>query len=486
MSSRVAGPSSLLANASVAIASRTPPRCSRKSTSDSRPVSCLLSTFDACDLWCIPLSGASHSGVYLREVAVDFRGNRDRESPCSPPASWLRHPMPPKKRQQKPANSQEMPAPTPTRRRTARRRCQDLPTAEDSREANATPSSSPRRLDWSEEAHPKHSPTPFTDTATLFADKANIKIPPFGKNVREVPTSKKSPTPSTATEDKIPSNRVINMDDPPASIPKICIKATPDWHLLLKRIKAELGKPTPASCDGTTCIQLAPATQRDYDTIYNIIIEENFEITGPPRNQPRPKKPQRVLPTPMTPPTKPPTPTPPRAAPQHIPTARTPTPTMSAYAMRDNSPTGASSPMPSEEESLSDASPIRTPTPQMPASREDSPARTPTPTTSASESRDGSPQGVPSPAQYRAESPDTLPSRISTPQMSENTPRDCSPTKTRIPTFTLSTKSIFAPIGSSLPAASVFTNLPGICCLVNEDYVSFHYCIRFLIYVVFQ
>ncbi|KAL4721050.1 hypothetical protein ACJJTC_019583 [Scirpophaga incertulas] len=201
-----------------------------ESTSDSRPVSCLLSTFDACDLWCIPLSGASHSGVYLREVAVDFRGNRDRESPYSPPASWSRHPMPPKKRQQKPANPQEMPAPTPTRRRTARRRCQDLPTAEDSCEAIATPSSPPRRLDWSEEAHPKHSPTPFADTATLFADKANIKIPPFGKNVREVPTSKKSPTQSTATEDKIPSNRVINMDDPPASIPKICIKATPDWH----------------------------------------------------------------------------------------------------------------------------------------------------------------------------------------------------------------------------------------------------------------
>ncbi|KAL4716689.1 hypothetical protein ACJJTC_004808 [Scirpophaga incertulas] len=354
--------------------------------------------------------------------------------------------MPPKKRQQKPADAQEMPAPTSTRRRTARRRCQDQPTAEDSREANATPSSSSRRLDWSEDAHSKHSPTPFADTATLFADKANIKIPPIGKNVRELPTFTKSPTPSTAAEDKIPSNRVINMDDPPTSIPKIYIKATPEWHLLFKRIKAELGKPTPASCDGTTCIQFAPETQRDYDTIYNILTEENYEITGPPRKQPSIKKPQRVLPTPTTkittiPPTKPPTPIPPKAAPQYIPTARTPTPTMSAYATRDNSSTGAPSPMPSEEELLPDATPIRTPTPQMPASREDPPARTPTPTMSASASRDGSPKGAPSPTKYWAESPDTLPSRMSTPQMSENTSRDCSPTTTRIPLKTSLTGS---------------------------------------------
>ncbi|KAL4721353.1 hypothetical protein ACJJTC_012426 [Scirpophaga incertulas] len=74
--------------ATVAYGGRTLLRCCLKSTSDSRPVSCLLSTFDACDLWCIPLSGASCSGVYSRGVAVDFRGNRDRDLPISQPASW--------------------------------------------------------------------------------------------------------------------------------------------------------------------------------------------------------------------------------------------------------------------------------------------------------------------------------------------------------------------------------------------------------------
>ncbi|KAL4712402.1 hypothetical protein ACJJTC_001563 [Scirpophaga incertulas] len=126
--------------------------------------------------------------------------------------------MPPKKRQQKPANLQDMPASTSTRRRTARRRCQDQLTAKDSREANATPSSSSRRQHWSEDAHSQHSPTPFADTATLFADKPNIKIPPTGKNVRELPTSAKSPTPNTVAEDKIPSNR--NADATDAGVPR--------------------------------------------------------------------------------------------------------------------------------------------------------------------------------------------------------------------------------------------------------------------------
>ncbi|KAL4719673.1 hypothetical protein ACJJTC_007610 [Scirpophaga incertulas] len=204
------------------------------------------------------------------------------------------------------------------------------------------------------------------------------------------------------------------MDDPPASIPKIFIKATPEWHLLLKRIKAELGKPTPASCDGTTSQNQEASTcptdtdNKNYDDTANEATNTDTTEGGASiYSNCANARHQRCRHT----------------------------------AMRDNSSTGASSPMPSEEESSPDASPIRTPTPQMPASREDSPARTPTPTMSASESRDGSPQGAPSPTKYWAESPDTLPSRKSTPQMSENTPRDCSPTITRTPSSTLSTKS---------------------------------------------
>ncbi|KAL4718108.1 hypothetical protein ACJJTC_016772 [Scirpophaga incertulas] len=342
--------------------------------------------------------------------------------------------MPPKKRQQKPANPQDMPAMTSTRRRTARRRCQDQLNTEENREANTSPSSSPRRHCWSIEAPPQNSPTPLADTATPFAVKKNMKIPPNGKNVRELPTFMKSPTPNTEAEDKIPSNRDIN-------IPAIYTQATPEWHLLFKRIKAKLGKPIPASCDGTSCIQFAPATQRDYDIIHQILIEENHVITGPPGNQPRNKKPQRVLPTPTTklsmiPQMKPPTPTPPKTVPRHIPPPRTPTPTMSEYASRDSSPT------PSEEGSMPEASPISSPTPPMLASREISPARTPTPTMSANASREGSPMERSSPTLHREETPEVPPIRTPTPQMSANTSRACSPTiPSRTPTPTLPSKA---------------------------------------------
>ncbi|KAL4706393.1 hypothetical protein ACJJTC_004163 [Scirpophaga incertulas] len=131
--------------------------------------------------------------------------------------------MPPKKRNPKPKDLQDVPAWKPIHRRTPARRCQNLSTDEERREAQATPPPStsgsqktkedyqalemkPQAVKNAEEESIRNSPTPLADTATSFADTAEFKIPSKKKIKRNLPTSSCSPASRPEPKIKIPAN----------------------------------------------------------------------------------------------------------------------------------------------------------------------------------------------------------------------------------------------------------------------------------------
>ncbi|KAL4703166.1 hypothetical protein ACJJTC_012080, partial [Scirpophaga incertulas] len=310
--------------------------------------------------------------------------------------------MPPKKRNPKPKDLQDVPAWKPTHRRTPARRCQNLSTDEERREAQATPPPStsgsqktkedyqalemkPQAVKNAEEESIRNSPTPLADTATSFADTADFKIPSKKKIKRNLPTSSCSPASRPEPKIKIPANANKSESDLPTSmqpeIPMIRTKLDLDWTILNGHIMQKLGTKEPPAAfkisDGECYLDYYPRTEWEYNVIWNQIIEDNATIVGPPRWQPTKEKPlnQSSMPTSLKPP---------KPAPRDASPARTPTPLLSANASRDGSTRGTPTPTPSVEEEMIDALPARMPTPNMSANdyRDDSPtyqSRTPTP-----------------------------------------------------------------------------------------------------------
>ncbi|KAL4709138.1 hypothetical protein ACJJTC_015787 [Scirpophaga incertulas] len=302
--------------------------------------------------------------------------------------------MPPKKRQLKQPDLQDVPARMPNRRRMSARRSQNLPAVEERRETQVTPPpSTPRSQDSRmtkppatknvEESIQKNTPTPFADTATSFADMAKTEIPTSSKLL-------------PATKTKIPPKTNINvglptLEKPSTShpIPKIIIRPRLNWPELLEMLKEKIGYAIEANVTRGRFIEFSPETEQEYTILWNLLIEDNSEIVKPPSMRPIKKKLYKILPTPtakltLIPPPKPPTPTlkPLKTAPREAPPTRTPTPLLSANASRDGSL--ANTPTPIEQPT--DATLISTPTPSMSANElcDDSPTNTRLPTPSRS------------------------------------------------------------------------------------------------------
>ncbi|KAL4711184.1 hypothetical protein ACJJTC_011792 [Scirpophaga incertulas] len=284
--------------------------------------------------------------------------------------------MPPKKRNWKPMDLQDILAWKPTHRRTPARRCHNLLPDEERREAQATPPpSAPRSQDSrmtklsatknAEETTPKNMPTPFADTATSFADKAKTEIPASSKLL-----------PATKTE--IPPKANTNVGLPTLTkIPKIIIRSRPGWPEQLQHYKNKIGYTIDTRSTRGCFLAFSPVTEWEYTTLWNLLIEDASEIVEPPSMRPIKKSLYKILPTPTSP-LMPPTPAqqPQKTAPREAPPTRTPTPLPSANASRDGSP------MPIDQPT--DA--IRTSTPSMSANElcDDSPTNTRSPTPSRS------------------------------------------------------------------------------------------------------
>ncbi|KAL4702717.1 hypothetical protein ACJJTC_011582, partial [Scirpophaga incertulas] len=296
--------------------------------------------------------------------------------------------MPPKKRQLKQPDLQDVPARMPNRRRTSARRSQNLPAAEERRETQATPSpSTPRSQDSRktkpsatknvEESIQKNTPTPFADTATSFADKAKTEIPASSKLL-------------PATKTKIPPIANINVGLPTlVKIPKIIIRPRLNWPEQLENYKDKIGYAIDARVTRGRFIAFSPETEWEYTTLWNLLIEDNSEIVEPPSMRPIKKNLYKILPTPTAKPTPIPPPMPPtpalqplKTAPREAPPTRTPTPLLSANASRDGSLVNTPTPI----EQPTDATLINTPTPSMSANElcDDSPTNTRLPTPSRS------------------------------------------------------------------------------------------------------
>ncbi|KAL4711144.1 hypothetical protein ACJJTC_009515 [Scirpophaga incertulas] len=224
--------------------------------------------------------------------------------------------MPPKKRQPMPQDQQDVPARKPNRRRTAARRCHTIQ---------------------------PDSPTPLADTATSFADTADFETPAKEKTKRSLPTSPSSSASRPEPETRIPANKNKNesclpTSEQPTPIPKITVELDTDkWMILNRHIRQKSGKEIPAAfvedSNSDLYLEYYPRTVREYEIIWNQIIEDNCVTIGPPRWQPTTK-----------PHNQPPKPTEPIEAISR----RSPTPSMSANELceelSDDSPTNTRPP----------------------------------------------------------------------------------------------------------------------------------------------
>ncbi|KAL4719386.1 hypothetical protein ACJJTC_013188 [Scirpophaga incertulas] len=277
--------------------------------------------------------------------------------------------MPPKKRQPKQPDLQDVPARMPNRR-AHNTQPQAVKNVEDSTQPN--------------------SPTSFADTATSFADAAKTKIPTSSKLL---PIMKTQIPPKANTNVGLPTL---------AKIPKIIIRTGPNWPAQLKNYKNKIGHAIDARSTRGCFLAFSPETEWEYTTLWNLLIEDASEIVEPPSMRPIKKSLYKILPTPTAKPIPnsplmPPTPAqqPQKTAPREAPPTRTPTPLSSANASRDGSP------MPIDQPT--DA--ICTPTPSMSANElcDDSPTNTRSPTPSRS-SFEPSPTRMPT----RSPTPDAI------------------------------------------------------------------------------
>ncbi|KAL4711649.1 hypothetical protein ACJJTC_011357 [Scirpophaga incertulas] len=199
------------------------------------------------------------------------------------PLLGRRHPMPPKKRQPMPQDQQDVPARKPNRRRTAARRCHTIQ---------------------------PDSPTPLADTATSFADTADFETPANEKTKRSLPTSPSSSTSRPEPETRIPANKNKNesclpTSEQPTPIPKITVELDTDkWMILNRHIRQKSGKEIPAAfvedSNSDLYLEYYPRTVREYEIVWDQIIEDNCRTIGPPRWQPT-TKPHNQPPKPTEP-----------------------------------------------------------------------------------------------------------------------------------------------------------------------------------------
>ncbi|KAL4721487.1 hypothetical protein ACJJTC_018446, partial [Scirpophaga incertulas] len=234
--------------------------------------------------------------------------------------------MPPKKRNSKPMDLQDILAWKPTHRRTPARRCHNLLPDEERREAQTTPPPStsgsqtsgdrqitkkkPQAVKHAEEEPNMDSPTPIADTATSFADMADLEIPSRQNIKRSLPTSSSSPASKPEPKSKIPANINNNGCDLPTImqpttpmmtvIPMIKTRYVPDWSILTNHIAEKLQtKDIPArftaDSNANAYIEFYPRSEWEYNMMWDQTIQDGFTIVGPPRWQPSKKKPQPPL-----------------------------------------------------------------------------------------------------------------------------------------------------------------------------------------------
>ncbi|KAL4713282.1 hypothetical protein ACJJTC_018630 [Scirpophaga incertulas] len=312
--------------------------------------------------------------------------------------------MPSKKRQRKPKQQAAMPATPapkmPTRRRTATRRSQDIPTDEE-RSAASTPSPSPSTSRY-------HQTTEDQKIPPLPSPRKNVGELPTFASISRLPTSfaDKAKTLADSQITRIPSLRDkqilpwynTNPEDYP--MPTITMIPGPGEVALCRSLERKMGKAIPAHVTrGGTRVHFNPASEAEYYLIWDHLIEHNAEIIRPENHQTALHR--RSLQTQST------------SAPY---ASSTPTPLQSATTSRD-------------------ATPQRSPTPSMSANtpRSCSPARSLTPSLSANTPRSGSPRQTPDASPARSWTRPSTPEQMLTPRMSANPSRDASPTQPKTP-----------------------------------------------------
>ncbi|KAL4719739.1 hypothetical protein ACJJTC_005087 [Scirpophaga incertulas] len=351
------------------------PRCCPKSASDSRPVSRLLSTFDACDLWCIPLSGASHSGVYLRGASNASQEALTEDRPAGGNAY---------------ADTDTGSSTHDDQKKFADRGGKANGDGHTVSLDTPIPGLDPRRPACrGNTGSEKCGTTHISDTAdtenkvadrpTLFADKSPSPLTwkTFRFHKHTTP-----PLPETPGRKTIETIQEIIVSQP-----------IPDWFEHLQAMEEMLGSDLPASSLNKGCqTKFTPATTQEFEVLWDYLTKNDINIVWPPHTRrseqqpsapPKPKTQQktqlmvaRELPD-LTPvseempqsdsakelsssPTPPTTPTTPAQEPDDCLPSRqtTPTPKASANATPDGSPIRSTIPQPLAKATL-DATPPR-------------------------------------------------------------------------------------------------------------------------------
>ncbi|KAL4721715.1 hypothetical protein ACJJTC_009741 [Scirpophaga incertulas] len=172
-----------------------------------------------------------------------------------------------------------------------------------------TKKTKPQAVKHAEEEPIMDSPTSLADIATSFADTADLEIPSRKNIKRSLPTSSSSPASKPEPKSKIPANINKNVSDLPATtqplipmmtaIPTIKMRNNPDWSILMEHIGEKLqSQEIPGlfteDSEKNGYIELYPRSEWEYNIMWDQIIQDGFTVVGSPRWQPT-KKPQPPL-----------------------------------------------------------------------------------------------------------------------------------------------------------------------------------------------